>query len=226
MTVLFVIATILLFLFIDWASRRVRERKNAPAVQTAAIRPYPIRVPEGIFFSKSHTWLNLFPSGKLRLGVDDFVGRMVENPEIILLKKTGEHVRRGEPLLTLKEDEHLLTLRSPIDGEIDSINGELPHHPELLRDQLFSDGWAYTIVPQRLSELKSMLLGTETREWMRVEFGRLRDLFAGTSSDGNVAPAYLQDGGPPMAGVMRSMDDSVWQEFETRFLAADDAERI
>ncbi len=224
MTVIFVIATIIFFLTLDWVVRRIRARKAAPVT---AVHPsaYPIRVPEGIFFTRSHTWLNLFPSGKVRLGIDDFVGRMVENPQIIFLKKSGESISRGEPLLTMKEDEHLLTVRSPIDGEIESINEELPRHPDLLKDLLFSDGWAYTIKPRKFSEIKGLLLGTETREWMRAEFGRLRDFFAGISHNGTIAPALLQDGGPPMAGVMKTMDDAVWQNFEHEFLTIEESER-
>jgi glycine cleavage system H protein len=225
MTVLFVLATIIFFLALDWFSRRVKEKKGVVVPNVQMVPSYPVRVPEGIFFTKSHTWLNLFPSGKVRLGVDDFIGRVVDKPQIILLKKNGESIARGEPLLTMKEDEHLLTVRSPIDGEIESANDELSRHPELLKDLLFSDGWAYTIKPQKFSELKGLLLGTETREWMREEFGRLRDFFAGVGQNNEIAPALLQDGGPPMAGVMKSMDDSVWQNFEHQFLTIDDSER-
>jgi len=225
MTVIFVIATIIFFLTLDWVSRRVKEKKGLAGAPAPLVPAYPVRVPEGIFFTKSHTWLNLFPSGKVRLGVDDFVGRMVENPQIILLKKSGEKIARGEPVLTMKEDEHLLTVRSPIDGEIEEINNELTRHPEFLKDLLFSDGWAYTIKPGKFSEIKGLLLGTETREWMREEFGRLRDFFAGIGRHAQIAPALLQDGGPPMAGVMKTMDDEVWQNFEHEFLTIDDTER-
>ena len=225
MTVIFVIATIIFFLTLDWVSRRMKARKAVVVPAGHAVPAYPVRVPEGIFFTKSHTWLNLFPSGKVRIGVDDFVGRMVENPQIILLKKNGEAISRGEPVLTMKEDEHLLTVRSPIDGDIESINEELVRHPELLKDLLFSDGWAYTIKPRKFSEIKGLLLGSETREWMRGEFARLRDFFAGVGQNGAIAPALLQDGGPPMAGIMKTMDDAVWQNFEHEFLTIDESER-
>ncbi len=225
MTVLFVVVTILLFLGIDWLVQRAHEKKAVTVPGAVSLHPYPIRIPEGIFFTRSHTWLNLFPSGKVRLGIDDFVGRIVESPEIILLKLAGEKVHRGEPILLLKENEHLLTVRSPIDGQIESSNDDLRRHPELLHDLLFSDGWAYTIVPQKFSELKGLLLGNETKEWMRAEFARLRDFFAGVTQTGEVAPAYLQDGGPPMGGIMRNMSDEIWQHFELAFLSTDDKER-
>lgn len=217
MTVLFVVATIIVFLGIDVIVRRVREQR---AVHVAAPQPQvyvaPIRMPDGIFFARSHTWLNLFPSGKVRLGVDDFINRLFENPEITLLKKTGEWVQKGEPILVLQEGEHALTIRSPFKGYIIGFNEQLKEHPEFLKNALFSDGWAYTLMPERPSELRQMLLGEETRRWIADEFGRLRDVFAGVKAD--VVPALLQDGGPPVAGAMKQMPDNVWKQFEQEFL--------
>lgn len=217
MTVLFVIATIIVFLTIDWFVRRSHAVKAAAAAPAAA-EPYsyPLRIPEGIFFAKSHTWLNLFPSGKVRLGIDDFLGRLLAKPEIILIKGTGDHVYKGTPILMIREGEHLLTVRSPIDGEILSSNVNITKQPELLRERLFSDGWAYTIKPKNLDELKSLLIGSEPRQWMANEFRRLRDFLAGVG--GELAPATLQDGGPPVVGIMRQFDESVWKSFEQEFL--------
>ena len=224
MTVLFVVATILVFLGIDWGLRRIKAGKSvslAPVTPGRAFEPQAamaVRAPEGMFFARSHTWLNLFPSGKVRLGLDDFVGRLLEKPEITYLKHEGESVKKGERILVLTEGTRSLTVRSPIDGTILSRNEELTKNPELMKDQLFSDGWAYAIKPQKSSDLKSMLLGEETRSWMRTEFGRLRDVFAGVGTNSDVLPALLQDGGAPVSGALKSMDEAVWKKFEQTFL--------
>lgn len=218
MTVLFVIATIILFLIIDWIVRRVRGESLVPVQSPSRPVGYPVRIPDGIFFAKSHTWLNLFPSGSVRLGIDDFVGRILEKPEITLLKKPGEEVAKGDPLILIKEGGHSLTIRAPFAGTVVGLNEQLPLHPEWLKDRLFSDGWSYIMKPKDLKTVKTMLLGTETREWIKEEFQRLRDIFAGVSDTRAPIPAFLQDGGPPIAAAMKHMDDRVWKEFERRFL--------
>jgi glycine cleavage system H protein len=222
MTVLFVIATIILFLSIDWLVRKTKEQPSAiPQPSPASIaKTYPIRIPEGIFFAPSHTWLNLYPSGKVRLGVDDFISRLVETPEIVLLKNPGEKIQKGDPLILLKEGGHFLTIRSPLAGDVLAINEELTSNPALLKERLFSDGWGYVIKPSKLGEIKRMLIGNETHAWIRNEFQRLRDFFAGMSKNGALEPAFLQDGGPPIAGVLRTMDDAVWQHLDHEFLQA------
>ena len=224
MTVLLVVATILVFLGIDWGLRRFKAGRSvslAPATPARAhesLAVMAVRAPEGMFFARSHTWLNLFPSGKVRLGLDDFVGRLLEQPEITYLKREGEPVKRGERIMVLTEGARSLTVRSPIDGSILSRNEKLKKNPALLKEQLFSDGWAYAIKPQRSSDLKLMLLGDETRSWMRNEFGRLRDVFAGMGANSDVLPALLQDGGAPVAGALKHMDEGVWKKFEEAFL--------
>lgn len=217
MTGILVVATILLFLGIDWIVQ-ARERKAAalaPGQARATDGGLRVRVPEGVFFAPSHTWLNLFPSGKVLLGVDDFVTRLLKSPRITLLKNAGDRVAKGDAILRLESNGHSLMVRSPIAGEILAPNADLARRPQLMDEALFRDGWAYAIRPGQPAEMKTLFLGDESRRWIQTEFGRLRDFFAGT---GSLAPAVLQDGGPPAAGVMNSLDEKVWQEFEDEFL--------
>lgn len=219
MTVIFVAVTILFFLTLDVVVRRVRARKAAPAMAVHIARPtYPVRLPDGIFFARSHTWLSLFPSGKVRLGVDDFVGRLLDKPEVEYLKSAGDSVKKGEPLFALSEGGRTLTLRAPMDGRIIGMNEQLQKNPGLLKENLFSDGWAYTIQPEKPSELRNLMLGEETRSWIPQEFRRLRDVFAAVPAEGELVPALLQDGGPPVAGALKHMGPEVWDNFEEEFL--------
>ena len=216
MTVLFVTATIIFFLGVDWVVRRAKERK----VQLVASVPsvLPLRTPEGIFFAPSHTWLNLFPSGRVRLGIDDFVGSMLEASEVSLMRSPGERVERGDPLIALSDGERRLVLSAPIAGEIVSVNNEIEKNPRLMRENLFSEGWAYTIRPKSVEELRTLLMGEESRNWMAEELRRLRDLLAGLGGRGALAPVALQDGGTPAPGLLKHLDASAWKQFEAEFL--------
>jgi glycine cleavage system H protein len=217
MTVLFIIATVLLFLTADWMIQRSREKRTGVAAITPlAARELTVRVPDGIFFAPSHTWLNLFPSGKVRLGVDDFISRLLEKPGVSLLRAAGEKVKKGEPILSLKSDGHSLTVRAPIDCEILTVNNALTKNPGLLEEGLFSDGWAYMIRPVRNTDMKNLLLGNESRQWIRTEYQRLKDVLAG--GGGTLRPAFLQEGGPPIAGILNTMDDKVWHALDEEFL--------
>jgi glycine cleavage system H protein len=214
MTVVFILGTILFFLGLDWAHRKLNPRTVVQHVPVQAVGTP--RVPEGIFFTKSHTWLNLFPSGKVRLGIDDFVSSLVGKPEVTLLREAGTPVRKGDAIARLQSGSHSLTVFAPIDGNVVDVNRELTERPGMLSDSTFNDGWMYTIIPQRISDLKVHLLGTETHAWMRNEFRRLRDFFA--VSEAQLVPAVMQDGGMPVSGVLQSMDEDAWQSFQESFM--------
>lgn len=211
MTVLLFISTIIIFLTIDYFVRR----SNKTAVQPVLQKAIPMRTPAGIFFSKSHTWLSLFPSGKVQLGIDDFLARMFTKPQISLLKHNGERVMKGEPIVRIAEGKNEVIVRSPIDGVIESVNVHLTTNPALLTDALFSEGWAYTINPTRTNDLRAFYLGDDTRVWLKQEIGKLRDFFANLATP---TPAFMQDGGLPTAGLMDNLDPEQCKKFEHEFL--------
>jgi len=187
-------------------------------MQPIPIRTIPMRTPAGIFFTKSHTWLSLFPSGKVQLGIDDFVARMFNRPEIEMLKNNGDTIKKGDAILRLKQDEKEVIVRSPIEGVIELANMKLAKKPELLSEALFSEGWAYTITPSRTNDLRAFYLGNDTRVWLKEEMGRLRDFFAHMSAP---VPVYLQDGGDIAPGVFKNLNKEQCKQFENQFLLVD-----
>ncbi len=215
MTVLFVALTIALFLVADAVILRM-EARRAAAPAAGPEQGAPVRLPGGVFFAPSHTWLSLFPTGHAWMGIDDFVTRLLERPRVRFLVEAGSRVVRGEPILRLEEGERALTVRSPMDGRILAWNEDLTRRPELLTGAPFCEGWACDLRPDRADDLKALLLGDEAHGWMQEEFRRLRDLFAGAGPA--VSPAMLQDGGPPIAGAMKHVGEEVWLRFEREFL--------
>ena len=186
MTVLLFLAMIIIFLGVDFVVQR--KKKFVPAAAQAQHSPIPLRVPSGIFFAPSHTWLRLFPSGNVRVGADDFVLRMMKNPNVSFLKVPGSFTKKGEALFQLKEGSKTLTVHSPIDGEVVAMNEALQQHPGKMKEELFSDGWAYTMKPHRASDLTELLLGERSWAWIQQELGRLRDFIANTTQVGPPVP--------------------------------------
>ncbi|HTY10816.1 MAG TPA: hypothetical protein VMF88_07070 [Bacteroidota bacterium] len=216
MTVLLFLTMIILFLGIDYVVQR--KKKTALAAAQAPLTPSPMRVPAGIFFAPSHTWLNLFPSGNVRVGADDFVLRMMKKPAISFLKAPGSSAKKGEALFRLQEGTRTLTVQSPIDGEVVAVNEDLQQEPEKMKEELFVNGWAYTMKPQRASELTQFLLGERSRAWIQQELGRLKDFIAESMQAGSLSPVLLQDGGAPVDGLFNDFTPEQCEKFEHQFL--------
>ena len=221
MTVLLFVATIITFLGIDYLVRRSHTAAEmaAPAPRKSRVTS-SLRFPDGIFFSKTHTWLNLFPSGKVQLGVDDFLSRMFAAPELTLLKGEGEQITKGEAIIRLQEGSKFVNVHSPIDGRITRRNALLSSSKTAVREDLFMNGWAYTIEPKKgPAELRSFFLGTETKTWVKSELAKLRDFMAASTQRSEYASVYLQDGGEPMLGVLSGLSIDDCARFEAQFLS-------
>lgn len=217
MTVLLVFAMIAVFLGLDWAVHR-RQRRGVLAIVPPA-EAGSLRLPAGVFFARSHTWLNLFPSGRAWLGVDDFVARLLERPRVELLARPGARVARGQALFALVEGDRRLTVSSPMAARVVAVNPDVAAGGPRRAPGPFFEGWVFELEPERAADLKSLLIGEETAGWIRAELARLRDVLAGAGPA--LGPAALQDGGLPVAGAMRHVGPEVWSRFEREFLTVE-----
>jgi len=214
MTVLFVLASIIIFLTIDWFLHRKTYTRSAPSFSVQPQNVKAVRVPEGLFFAPSHTWISLLPSGVAQLGVDDFISRLFTKPRIQFLKTKGEAIARGEPLLKLEEGKREFTIRSPLDGTIVVENETVKNNPLIFTEEIV---WEYVLKPTNAEEVTQFVLGTSAKEWMKTELQRVRDFFASYRTNG-VALVYMQDGGIPTSDALNALDNAAWKQFEEQFL--------
>ncbi len=224
MVALFVILTIVVFLTIDFFVLRAESAKSRAAARetagapvegqpVASVPPMPIdRVPRGVFLGPGHVWLEVVPSGALRVGADMFAAALLGKPDRIEVGKTGTEVRRGEVIATLRRGRRTLALRSPVDGVITGVNAEAQGDPGRLHRDPFGQGWLLWLSPKDLaSALKRMLVAEDATTWARQQLQKLRD-FLGAVPNGVLAGATLHDGGVPVEGVSEHLDDERWEK--------------
>jgi CheY-like chemotaxis protein len=165
------------------ARRRDRiEKETSPRVQlvTAAVEeshsPNVINVPGGIYVSPEHTWVGIDITGEARVGLDDFALKSLEDIKDIAFPSQGSHVRKGEPLFTLRRGETTLTFPSPLTGKITGVNHDLTYYLELVTRRPFALGWICCLEPSKLSqELGDLKIGADALPWYESE---IRDFWS------------------------------------------------
>jgi glycine cleavage system H protein len=229
MVALFVLLTIIALLTIDYVVQRAELKKakdtaevaqwvpahTAPAAGTAAMRsPVPIdRIPSGVFVDPGHVWVQLEPSGALRMGADMIPAALLGRPDRIDLEREGTQVRRGDRIATLSRGARSLTLRAPLDGIVTRVNAEALASPGRLQDDPYGQGWLLWLAPRDLAPaLKRMFIAEEATAWAREQIQRLRDFMSAGSADSQLVGATLQDGGAPIEGLADHLDDARWQQ--------------
>lgn len=218
MVALFIIVTFLFFLGIDY----LIQRKRKPAEEIGRVSPRKDRfvIPRGYFFSPKHAWVELLGTGQARVGIDDFIQKVVGTIDGIRAVPVNTVVKRGDPILTIRQNGRELTIASPISGRVLEVNDQLLQTPELLRQDPYLAGWVARIEPESLgTELKTLNLAEEAANWLRNEVARFRDFITARTPQLATGTTML-DGGVPMTGVLQGAKEDVWRDFEQEFLMA------
>lgn len=217
MVALFVIATFLGFLAIDYFIQRRAKPLEAPV--RPGLQAERFVIPRGYFFSPRHVWLEILGSGKARIGIDDFIQKVIGSIDSVRLVPAQVGVKRGDSIMTIRQNGRELSVKAPISGKIVDVNTVLLESPELLTQDPYITGWVATIQPENLSaDVKTMSVAEEAAAWLRGEVTRFRD-FINLHTPQLATGVTMLDGGVPILGVLQGAEPTVWNEFEREFLA-------
>jgi glycine cleavage system H protein len=219
---LFVIAYLVLFI-IFWRVIRNPGRvlsQIKDAISTLSVKV--LKIPQGIYFSKNHTWTHLGESGAAKVGLDDFLQHVIGELQLSGLKDPGDSIRKGELLAEIEQDGKQLKVYSPISGEVLETNALLAENPEMINTDPYQKGWLYQIKPSNwMKETSSCLLAEKASEWSDRELTRFKDFLSmGAMRKYSSEPAMLmlQDGGEIRDHVLSELPEEVWNDFQEEFL--------
>ena len=187
---------------------------NARGPLAMPLRDLVARLPAGVFLQPGFTWAQVRSSGDVHVGVHPMLLSLIGHDPDVEMRAAGEHVDKGDPLVTLRSGERQLVVRSPVAGRITASGGRAP------QDTVWQARSEKTCVirPEGLSdELPGWLIGKAAADWSRAQYGQIRDYLMSRSADPEAGLA-LADGGELPIGVLAQVDDSDWADFERMFL--------
>lgn len=181
-----------------------------------------IRIPQGIFFSKNHTWAHLETNGDAKVGIDDLLMHITGNVSIENIKNPGEIIKKGELMSRIIHNEKKLNVFSPVSGEITATNTMIADNPEQIKDDPLRQLWIYSIKPTNWkAETNNCYLADEATIWMLKELARIKDFLSAAVTKYIPEPMgiVLQDGGELMDQPLAELPQEVWSDFQKEFLS-------
>lgn len=217
-----VIIAFLLLLIPFWLAlnRKVtikEQIRKALGVLSASI----LNVPQGIFYSKNHTWAYLEKSGTAKVGLDDLLLHITGEVKIRQLKDPGESIKKGEILAEIDQNGRSLSIFSPISGKVVGSNPILGVNPDLLNEDPYGKGWLFDIKPTNwIAEIPAFYMAEEATEWFKKELERYKDFLAIKISKYSPETSFatLQDGGELVDNSLSELPTEMWQDFQKEFL--------
>lgn len=181
-----------------------------------------LKVPQGIFYSKNHTWAYLEKSGTAKIGLDDLLVHITGEVRINQLKNVGDDIGKGELLAEIDQNGKSLRIFSPISGKVLDMNPALNVDHGLLNEDPYGKGWIYSIKPSNwLAEIPSFYLADEATDWLKKELERYKDFLAINlrKYSPETSLIILQDGGELSENSLSGLPNGLWQDFQNEFLS-------
>jgi glycine cleavage system H protein len=213
----FLVLIIPFWVLINRKSAIVSRIKSTVGVLTASV----LRIPEGLYFNRNHTWAFLERNGLVKLGIDDFLLHVTGDLKLQAIYRDGDVIKKGDLIMMAESGEKVLRIYSPVSGTVAGINSMLAENSSELTEDPYNNGWVYKIRPSNWkAETSSLLIAEEAISWTRKELEKFRDFLA--QSMGKHAPEAafiaLQDGGEIIDRPLAELPDEVWQDFQKSFL--------
>lgn len=171
------------------------------------------RVPQELFFHPGHAWAKADGGGVMTVGVDDFAQQLVGPLAAIELPQPGAQVRRGAKGWTLKADSKAVDMISPVTGTVVAVNPNVASRADLVNDDPYGRGWLMKVqAPAGGHSLGELFSGAAARKWIAEVADEL------TAAMGPQLGTVMQDGGVPVHGIARSLDEQHWDQVARQFL--------
>ena len=183
-----------------------------------------LRIPQGVFYSRFHTWAHLEISGIAKVGIDDLLQHITGEIKFCNLKPPGSFISKRELLADIDQNGKFLQIYSPISGEVMNTNQMLFEEPGILNEDPYGKGWIYRIKPTKwISETSSCLMAEEAVSWSKKELERFKDFLAESTAkySTEISMVMLQDGGELNDKPLYDLPFEVWQDFQRSFLNSD-----
>ncbi|MBW2029522.1 MAG: glycine cleavage system protein H [Deltaproteobacteria bacterium] len=179
-------------------------------IQTSEVKGF--KVPQGYYFHRGHTWLQIEEGPMVRVGIDDFALRLMGPLDRIESPLIGKEVRQGRGDILVSRGENRAQLNSPVSGIVTSINPRPREQGSIANRDPYNEGWVMKVHSSNLRrDVKSLTINEETRAFMDKEVTKL---YGFLEDEGKLAA----DGGFLGEDIYGSLRDVPWEKLVGQFL--------
>lgn len=117
----------------------------------------PMIIPENLFYTEEHEWLNVLEDGVAIIGITDFAQQQLGDLVFVELPEVGDHIIAGDEFGSVESVKASSELYSPVSGEVLEVNTELANSPENVNSSPYSEGWLVRVRMEDNTELHGLM---------------------------------------------------------------------
>ena len=171
-------------------------------------------IPGGVFISDGHVWVTIEQDGSVRIGMDDFAKKFIDNVSRIEFPNIGMKVKVRQALFSVKYNNRSITFRAPVSGRVLKFNKNLSLSPENLNITPYKNNWICIIEADDLeSDLQDMKIGKSAVAFYYEEIDELHNIL----KDFQTLQLKLPSAYKLTSDVLQNLKDRDWQKIVDRF---------
>jgi glycine cleavage system H lipoate-binding protein len=168
---------------------------------------------KGYYYHMGHSWSRFEHGGRVRIGMDDFSGKVFGPARSLTLPPLGEKMRQNKVGWAFARNGHEAAVLSPVSGTVLAVNHNAYDHPEVVHEDPYRNGWLCIVEPDMPKRnLKGLYFGQESVRWIEKESRNLLAL---------MGPEYenlAATGAEPITDVFGAFPDIGWDILVAKFL--------
>ena len=171
------------------------------------------RMADGYYYHMGHGWARFEHGGRVKVGFDDFVNKVLGTAQTLSLPPLGADLKQNEVGWSLARDDHKAACLSPVTGKVLAVNHKVLEHPEIAHEDPYQHGWLFILEPERPKmNLKGLYFGEESYRWIEQENSTLMSI---------MGPEYEQlaaTGGEAIDDIFGRFPEIGWDPLVRNFL--------
>ncbi len=122
---------------------------------------FVFRVKVGFFYHPEECWA-MEERGLIKVGVTDFLQRIVGDLVFLKLPETGQEIAGDGYAGTLETIKTTIDLFCPVSGRITEVHSELIDDPQPINSDPYGEGWLFKVAPIDWEGDKKNLMDAQT----------------------------------------------------------------
>jgi glycine cleavage system H lipoate-binding protein len=186
--------------------------RNAPQPgETHRIRGFAL--PQQCHYHAGHTWARVESGGFIRIGMDDFSGKVFGPADAFDLPLMGKELDPGKAGWGLRRRDGAADVLSPVGGVIVDVNPRIREQPGAVNRSPYAEGWLFTVrTPDVKGTLKQLMADADGVTWMTGEIVHLENMIEET------AGPMATDGGFLTGDIFGALPELGWSRLARTFL--------
>ena len=114
-------------------------------------------IPAELKYTAEHEWVEVLPSGAVRIGITHFAQDSLGDIVFVSLPEVGDDLSAGATMGEVESTKSVSELYAPLAGTVVARNDAVETAPETINDDPYGAGWLVEITPSDPAAVEALL---------------------------------------------------------------------